>query len=91
MSDETRAVLTTICIMATLILWVPCLTLLTRDWKRYKKVSSPASGQSREPLASANRTVESCARSSDDEGFKEPLYPDLQRPSMGALCSGRPG
>lgn len=67
MSDETRAVLTTLCIIAILILWVPCLTLLIRHRKRDRNANSPATGQSKERLATIERRVESCTQTSDDE------------------------
>jgi hypothetical protein len=66
MSEDTGAVLITICSMAILIVWAPCLSLLTGQWRRYR-TSSPAPAQSRELPATAER-VEIRDETANDEG-----------------------
>jgi hypothetical protein len=58
MSEETGAVLITICIMTILLAWVPCLSLLVRHWKRYSSASIRALGQSREVPGTVEQRVE---------------------------------
>jgi hypothetical protein len=58
MSEETEAVLMTICLMAILLAWAPCLSLLVRHWRRYGSASIRALGQSRESPGTVEQRVE---------------------------------
>lgn len=66
MSEEMTAVLTTICIIEVLIVWVPCLSLVSRYWRRYRNARCLASVQRRERVAPTDQRQESCAQTSDD-------------------------